>query len=213
MTEQIVLLDVGLGNLRSVHKALEAASRLGGVSIEVTRTRDPETVRRGDRIVVPGQGGFRDFARALAGPLAEALTEILRRGQPYFGICLGLQLLFTESDEAAGERGLGWLGGRVERLSGHDVKIPHLGWNQLELTSPAHPYLLAAGGEGAWAYFVHSFHAVADDAAMVAAHATHGDNHITAAISHENVFATQFHPEKSQSAGIALLAAFLQDRR
>jgi imidazole glycerol-phosphate synthase subunit HisH len=205
-----VVVDVGLGNLRSVHKAVEVAGADLGKALEVRRTSDPEAVRAADRVIVPGQGGFRDCARALSGGLAEALLERIDAGVPYLGICLGLQVLFEGSDEAPGEVGLSVLPGRVSRLEGgRDVKIPHIGWNQLELSAGGHPHLEAAGGHGAWVYFVHSYHAVPAAEGVVRASASYGPNRITAAIARDNVFATQFHPEKSQTAGLLLLRSFL----
>lgn len=206
----VVVVDTGLGNLRSVEKAVATAAAETGCAAEVLRTADPDRVQRADRIVVPGQGGFRDGARALAGGLGEVLTERVRAGTPYLGICLGLQLLFEESDEAPGTAGLGWFAGRVERIVGSpELKVPHMGWNQLELRNGGHPLLEAAGGAGTWMYFVHSFHAVPADPEMVRASVGYGPHVLTAAVAKDNVFATQFHPEKSQRAGIALLAAFI----
>jgi glutamine amidotransferase len=200
-----VLVDTGLGNLRSVQKALEAA---GGT---VVRTRDPEAIRRADRVVVPGQGGFGRCAVALAGGLAEALHESRARGVPYLGICLGLQVLFEGSEEAPGAKGLGWFSGTVRKLQAADgLKIPHMGWNQVELASGGHPALSAAGGDQTWFYFVHSFHAVPEDPSVVRGVSGYGPNRITAAVARDNVLATQFHPEKSQAAGLALLGRFLQ---
>lgn len=208
---ELVLVDVGLGNLRSVEKALGAAAREAGLQLELTRSGDPDVVRRARRVVMPGQGGFRDCARALEKGLDQALLELLARGTPYLGICLGLQILFEGSEEAPGARGLGWFRGSVRRLSGGGaIKIPHMGWNQLRVHAPAHPLLANAGGEGSWVYFVHSYHAVPVDPTLVAAHVDYGENQVTAAVAREHVFATQFHPEKSQRAGLALLAGFLQ---
>ena len=205
-----VVVDTGLGNLRSVHKAVEtAAAELGG-PIEVVRSGEPDVVRRADRVVVPGQGGFRDCVRALSDGLDQALREKIRAGTPYLGICLGLQILFEDSEEAPGERGLGLFAGSVKRLKGGaGIKIPHIGWNQLELGNGGHAHLSAAGGQGAWVYFVHSYHAVSVDPTSVVATSGYGENSICAAVARDNVFATQFHPEKSQRAGIALLRSFL----
>jgi|RhiMethySRZTD1v2_1073278.scaffolds.fasta_scaffold47317_2 imidazole glycerol-phosphate synthase subunit HisH len=205
-----VVVDTGLGNITSVHKAVETAAAALSTGIEVVRSADPDLVRRADRIVVPGQGGFRDCARAMSNGLGDAVLEQIRAGTPYLGICLGLQILFDESDEAPGERGFGVLKGRVERLrGGPDVKIPHIGWNQLELVDGGHAHLAAAGGAGTWFYFVHSYHAVAADPGTVVATSGYGENRICSAVAHDNVFATQFHPEKSQRAGLALLRSFL----
>jgi glutamine amidotransferase len=199
------LVDTGLGNLRSVQKALEAA---GG---NVLRTRDPEVIRRADRVVVPGQGGFGRCAEALAGGLTEALNESRARGVPYLGICLGLQVLFEGSEEAPGAKGLGWFAGTVRKLEAAEgLKIPHMGWNQVELSARGHPALEAAGGDGTWFYFVHSFHAVPADPSLVLGVSGYGPNQITAAVARDTGLATQFHPEKSQAAGLALLGRFLQ---
>jgi glutamine amidotransferase len=197
-----------MGNLRSVAKALETAGE-GHVSVE--RSRDPEKIRKADRVVVPGQGGFGAIAKELAGPLAEALSEAVKRGVPYLGICLGLQVLFETSEEAPGSRGLGWFPGQVKKLvGGGGLKIPHMGWNQIELEHGGDRHLEAAGGAGTWFYFVHSFHAVPSDPGLTRAAATYGPNRVTAAVRRDNVLGTQFHPEKSQSAGLALMRSFLR---
>lgn len=201
-----MIVDTGLGNMRSVERAVELALAEGQ---RVVRTHDPDRVRRADRLVLPGQGAFRDTARALDGGLGEVILEHIRKGTPYLGICMGLQLLFGSSEESPGDRGLGWFDGSVRRLEGGgDIKIPHMGWNQIDLHGEGHPVLEAAGGAGAWFYFVHSYHAVPDDPAIVAASCSYGPNEVTAAVARDNVFATQFHPEKSQRTGAALLRAF-----
>jgi imidazole glycerol-phosphate synthase subunit HisH len=208
MTTQVAVVDYGMGNLQSVVQALRAAAPPG---VEVVRTHSPEVVRSADLLVVPGQGGFRDAAARLAQDgLGESLLEKLRAGSPYLGICLGLQILFESSEEAPGAVGFGWFKGSVQKLQGGpNIKIPHMGWNSLTLASGGHPLLEAAGGADSYVYFVHSFHAAATEPDVVKATVQHGDNVVTAAVSRDNVVATQFHPEKSQAAGIALLRRFL----
>lgn len=208
MTTQVAVVDYGMGNLQSVVQALRAAAPAG---VEVVRTHSPEVVRAADRLVVPGQGGFRDAAARLAQDgLGESVLEKMRAGSPYLGICLGLQILFESSEEAPGAVGFGWFKGSVTKLrGGPNIKIPHMGWNSLNLASGGHPLLEAAGGANSYVYFVHSFHAAATEPDVVKATVQHGDNVVTAAVSRDNVMATQFHPEKSQAAGIALLRRFL----
>ncbi|HEV8247657.1 MAG TPA: imidazole glycerol phosphate synthase subunit HisH [Polyangiaceae bacterium] len=209
MSKRVVVVDIGIGNLRSVQKALEAA---GEGRVQVVRSGDPELVRRADRLVVPGQSGFGDVALALkSAGLDQALSEAVKAGTPYFGMCLGLQVLFEGSEEAEGLPGLGWFKGRVKKLvRSPEIKIPHMGWNQLEIPAETHPYLADVGGAGSWFYFVHSFHAVPDDPAVLQATVSYGPNRVTAAVGRDNVFATQFHPEKSQANGLKLLGSFLR---
>jgi len=211
LTTRVAVVDYGMGNLQSVVQALRAAAPAGA---EVVRTSSADEVRRADRVVVPGQGGFRDAAARLVqngqDGLGESLLEKMRSGAPYLGICLGLQILFETSEEAPGASGFGWFKGAVQRLSGGpSIKIPHMGWNSLTLASGGHPLLEAAGGPGTYVYFVHSYHAVPSEAGVLRATVQHGDNLVTAAVSRDNVIATQFHPEKSQAAGQALLRRFL----
>lgn len=205
---RVRVIDTGHANLTSVCRAVEAAG--DGASLDLGRTHDADELRRADKIVFPGQGGFRDCVLGLSAEVKEVLLEKLRAGTPYFGICLGLQVLFEGSEEAPGVAGLALLPGTNVRLREEPgVKIPHMGWNELELTSGGHPFLEGAGGNGTWVYFVHSFHALPKDPTVVKAIVTHGTQRVTAAVAHENLFATQFHPEKSQSAGLDLLRAFL----
>jgi glutamine amidotransferase len=202
---KVLVVDTGMGNVRSVLRALERA----GASPE--HTRDPDRIAAAERIVVPGQGQFGDCARAFGGELGESVRAFLATGRPYLGICLGMQILFEQSEEAPGAVGLGVFGGTVKRFAselrgprGERLKVPHMGWS--EVTS-AHPFLVG----DRWLYFVHSFHCVPDDASIVAATADYGGP-FCAAVARDNVFACQFHPEKSQHAGAALLSRFVVSR-
>jgi len=200
----IAVVDVCSGNLRSVQRAL---AQVGG---DVIVTRDPDVVHRADQIVVPGQGAFGVFMCGLAERgLGEALREAIASGRPYLGICLGLQILFDESEEQGPCPGLGVIAGRVVRLAPADprLKVPHIGWNQL--TFHRRDPLLAGIADGAHVYFVHSYHAVPDDPGLVTLEAEHGVR-LTAAVRQDNVFACQFHPEKSQAVGLQILRNFVE---
>jgi glutamine amidotransferase len=225
MTTDLAIVDLGLGNLRSVEKAVAAAAERAGAGVP-SITHDPEVIARATRVVVPGQGAFRDGAAALAkdgGALAQALRETIAKGTPYLGICLGLQLLLDDSEEAPGSKGLGVFAGSVRRIpddlvfEGRRLKVPHMGWNQPHLlANPAGEAArdaLGAAGESPWFYFVHSYHAVPADPSLVAATASYGCLEITAALAEGPLLATQFHPEKSQRAGLAMLEAFLRRGR
>ncbi len=215
----IAIVDVCSGNLRSVERALV---KVGG---DVTVTRDPDVVRRADKIVVPGQGAFGVFMAGLVERgLGDALREAIASGRPYLGICLGLQVLFDASEETGpdpdagtgGElpttAGLGVIRGQVVRLAPGDpvLKVPHMGWNRVaqRRSGPRDP-LLAGVAEGAHVYFVHSFHARPADRSLIALEADHGVP-ITAAIRQDNLFACQFHPEKSQAVGLQILRNFVE---
>lgn len=207
----VALVDLGLGNLRSVERALVQAAGQAHLDVDVKTTRRPEEIVAADHVVVPGQGAFRDGGAAIAGPLGGALREVIRSGKPYLGICLGLQLLFESSDESPGTAGLSVFAGHNARLRAEPgVKVPHMGWNRVTLSANAPAPLVEATRVSPWFYFVHSFHAEPSDRAHVAAEATHGTNVVTAAYARDNVLAVQFHPEKSQVAGITLLSAFLR---
>jgi glutamine amidotransferase len=203
MSNEVVIADLGLGNLHSVARAIERAG--GRASI----VADPEALKRASRIVVPGQGAFRDCAAALQRGFGEALRELLARGTPYLGLCLGMQLLFEQSEEAPGEEGLGHFGGDVVRFRSdmrdpdtHErLKVPHMGWNEVE---GRHPLLAPR----AYFYFVHSFYCVPRDASVIVGTARYGIP-FCAAVAKDNVFACQFHPEKSQEEGHLLLTRFL----
>jgi imidazole glycerol-phosphate synthase subunit HisH len=196
----IALVDYGAGNLRSVENALRK------VGAEVVVTHDADVVRRADRVVVPGQGSMPACAEAMRkSGVAEALVETIRKGTPVLGICVGLQILFEEGDEGGGAKGLGILKGRIRRLP-EDQKLPHIGWSPLRMTSGAPP--LFRPMDGAYVYFAHSYAADAD-APGVALTATHGRPYC-AALAQGNLFAVQFHPEKSQRVGLAFLERFVR---
>jgi glutamine amidotransferase len=207
---RIVVCDV-IGNVRSVERALVEAASRGGGRHHVELTSDPARVAAADKLVVPGQSAFGDYARALAGGLGDAIRAHLAAQRPFLGICLGLQILFPSSDEAPGCSGLGVLQGTVVKLGGGQdavtnaaLKIPHTGWNVADRTENAG--LLPARDEHF--YFVHSFAVVPDDPRIVAATTDYGARFVSA-VAYDNVFACQFHPEKSQRAGLALLERFL----
>lgn len=206
---QVVIVDTGYGNLRSVERATQAAARELSRTVTVTRSADASRIQHADAVIFPGQGAFLDCRNALTQEISVAILDKIKSGSPFLGICIGLQLLFEGSEEAPGCPGLGWFKGQVRRLDATGVKIPHMGWNQLELHDGGHPALTAAGGTGAWVYFVHSFHALPSEAGVLKATVSYGKNQVTAAVARDNVLATQFHPEKSQQVGLALLKEFL----
>ena len=210
----VAIVDYGSGNLRSAAKAFERAAAENGISAEIAVTSGPETVAAADRVVLPGVGAFADCRRGLAAVpgLEAALHEAVRaRGRPFLGICVGMQLMAEWGREFGTTGGLGWLAGEVVALEPADptLKIPHMGWNELSpLTT--HP-LLAGLDVGAHAYFVHSFHLRLGNEADLVALTDYGGP-ITAVVGHGNLAGTQFHPEKSQSAGLRLIGNFLQWR-
>jgi glutamine amidotransferase len=196
----VALVDYGAGNLRSVENALRA------VGAEVSVTHDPAAVRRAERIVVPGQGSMRACADAMrSSGCADALVEAVGQGARVLGICVGLQMLFEEGEEHGGARGLGLLPGTIARLP-DTVKLPHIGWSVVTATPACHPLFRPL--DGRYVYFAHSFAAPAD--ARGAALLAHHGRPYCAALADGNVFAVQFHPEKSQKVGLALLERFLR---
>jgi glutamine amidotransferase len=198
----IAVVDSGSGNLRSVKRALE---RAGGHAVTVTS--DPDEVRRAGRVVVPGQGAFKDGMAGLTSRhLDEAVREGIAAGKPYLGLCLGMQLLFDESEEHGPVRGLGILPGRVVRFADRPgMKVPHMGWNDVHLRRDEP--LWRGIADGAYVYFVHSYYVVPDG--DVSCLETDYGGKFCAAIRHENLFACQFHPEKSQGVGLAFLQNFV----
>lgn len=200
----IAVVDVCSGNLRSVEKALAHA---GGAPVV---TRDPDVIRRADKVVVPGQGAFGEFVRGLSERALEApLREVLAAGTPFLGICLGLQVLFDESEEQGPVAGLGLIPGKVVRFRPEDraLKVPHMGWNR---AIPLRPDPLLAGlPEGGYFYFVHSYHVVPTDPAVTVLECEYGAR-FCAAIRKDNLFACQFHPEKSQALGLRILENFVR---
>jgi glutamine amidotransferase len=195
----IALIDYGMGNLRSVEKGLAKVGHRAQI------TADPAVVRRAAGVVLPGVGAFGDAMRNLeAAGLIPAIREVVEAGTPFLGICLGLQLLFEESEESPGVRGLGLLKGRVERFR-HTLKVPHIGWNQLHIRQPAP--VLSGVPEGAFAYFVHSYHVVPEEDSFIATTTDYGYAFVSGIWSH-HLSAFQFHPEKSQAVGLRILANF-----
>lgn len=203
---KIVIIDYGMGNLRSVQKGFEKV----GFPAEVTA--DPARLLEADRVVLPGVGAFRDCIRNLEeGGFVEPILRVIREGRPFLGICLGLQLLFTESEEFGLHRGLNVIPGRVLRFSegmregGEELKIPHMGWNQIAIRRPSP--LFGGIDDGSNVYFVHSYYVKPDDGSVVATFTGYGQE-FCSSIWKDNVVATQFHPEKSQDKGLLMLKNF-----
>lgn len=210
------IIDYGSGNLHSAAKAFERAAR-EGEGAEITVTNDPDVVRRAERICLPGVGAFRDCRSglsALAG-LDEALREaVIERGRPFLGICVGMQLMATRGLEHGEAAGLGWIAGDVAVIEPADksLKIPHMGWNTLELTRPHALFSgIPTGKDGLHAYFVHSYQFLPASPDHIVATTDYGAP-LTAAVARDNLVGTQFHPEKSQRLGLALIANFLRWR-
>lgn len=210
----VAIIDYGSGNLHSAAKAFERAARDSGLAARIDVTADPAVVRRASRIVLPGVGAFkdcRDGLKAVPGMWETLVEQVHGRGKPFLGICVGMQLMATRGLEHEVTEGLGWIPGDVTPIEPRDAsyKIPHMGWNTLDLVRP-HALLegIALGPQGLHAYFVHSFHLACDQADDVIATTDHGCT-ITAIVGRDNVAGTQFHPEKSQALGLGLIANFL----
>ncbi len=211
----VAIVDYGSGNLHSAAKAFERAAREIGHAQPIVVTSDPDAVRRADRVVLPGVGAFADCRHGLdAIPgMVDALDETVRRkGRPFLGICVGMQLMAERGREYEVTPGLGWIAGEVDRIAPADpaLKIPHMGWNTLSASQP-HALLdgIAIGSDGLHAYFVHSYHLNAADPHDLMAQADYGGP-ITAMVARDSFAGTQFHPEKSQRLGLALIANFLK---
>jgi glutamine amidotransferase len=211
----VAIVDYGSGNLHSAAKAFERAAHETGLDQPIVVTNDPAVVASADRVVLPGVGAFADCRHGLdaVSGMVEALDEAVRRkGRPFFGICVGMQLLAERGREYDVTDGLGWIAGEVDRITPSDpnLKIPHMGWNTLNVARP-HPLLdgLPLGPQGRHAYFVHSYQFRPAQRADVVAEADYGGA-VTAIVGRDNIVGTQFHPEKSQKLGLALIANFLQ---
>ena len=199
----IAIIDYDAGNLRSVEKALEV---LGSRAV-ITTNRDE--ILGADRVILPGVGAFGDAMEKLHQyELVDTIRQAVAFGEPFLGVCLGLQLLFESSEESPGVEGLSVLPGKILRIPDHPgLKIPHMGWNSLSVTPGAR--LFRGIENGAYVYFVHSYYCKADDESIVAA-TTEYSTHIHAAVERGNVFACQFHPEKSGSVGLQILKNFIE---
>jgi glutamine amidotransferase len=196
----IAVMDYGMGNLRSVQKAFESMGHRAVV------TRDSHTIADASHLVLPGVGAFPDCMRNLqefdlVGPLLEGIN----RGRPFLGICLGMQLLFTESEEFGPHKGLDLIKGRVVRFPTTELKVPHMGWNRLN-PQRSHPLLKGLPQES-YVYFVHSYYVVPDDPGVIATRTDYGVE-FASSIARDNIFACQFHPEKSQTVGLKILDNF-----
>jgi glutamine amidotransferase len=210
----VAIVDYGSGNLHSAAKAFERAARDSGHDQPIDVTKDPAKVAAADRVVLPGVGAFADCRRGLdeiPGMIEALETAVRKNGRPFFGICVGMQLMAERGREYQVTPGLGWIPGEVDRItpSDPDLKIPHLGWNTLNMLK-AHPLLenIPLGPDGLHAYFVHSYELKAAQRSDLVAQADYGGP-LTAIVGRDNMVGTQFHPEKSQKLGLRLISNFL----
>lgn len=211
----ISIIDYGMGNLRSVEKAFER------VGFETVITNRPEIIDKSDKIVLPGVGAFKDACDGLRGiDLVDPIRDHINKGKPFLGICLGLQLLFTRSTEGGEQRGLGIVDGEVVRFESsqtdyhsglesgaHKLKIPHMGWNGIQIKKKVP--LLKGVPDNTYMYFVHSYYVIPEQPEIIATETEYGERFVSM-ISFENIFATQFHPEKSQFCGLQILENFAE---
>ena len=212
--QRVAIIDYGSGNLHSAAKAFERAAREGDADATIVVTADPKAVAAADRIVLPGVGAFADCKRgleAVAGMRDALETAVTRQARPFLGICVGMQLMATRGLEFEVTVGLDWIAGEVRAIEPTDpsLKIPHMGWNTLQVVTP-HALLdgVRTGEQGLHAYFVHSYQLVPDQRTSVVAETDYGGP-VTALVARDNMAGTQFHPEKSQTLGLKLIANFL----
>ena len=211
----VAIVDYGSGNLHSAAKAFERAARESGHDQPILVTRDPDRIAAADRVVLPGVGAFADCRNgldAIPGMIDALETAVRKKGRPFFGICVGMQLMAERGLEYKVTPGLGWIAGEVGRITPSDasLKIPHMGWNTLDMRK-VHPLLdeIPLGSDGLHAYFVHSFELKPANASDLVAQADYGGP-LTAIVGRDNMVGTQFHPEKSQRLGLRLIANFLK---
>lgn len=197
---KIAIIDYGVGNLHSVGKALEK------VGAQVYISSEPSTILAADKVVLPGVGAFGDCAENIRKyELTDTVAQVLNSGTPLLGICVGMQLLFETSEESPGIAGLGFLRGQVKKLVAPGLKIPHIGWNNLQVRENAS---MLSGSQNEYVYFVHSYHCVPEDAGTITATCDYGST-LVASIAYRNVQAVQFHPEKSSAVGLRILHNFV----
>lgn len=212
---RVAIIDYGSGNLRSATKAFERAAREAGIDADIDLTNDAERVATADRIVLPGVGAYADCRRGLdaVSGMAEAVIDVVEhKARPFLGICVGMQLMSSRGLEKTVTQGFGWIKGDVKEMTPNDpsLKIPQIGWNTLDIP---HPHALfdgiPTGPDGLHAYFVHSYHLAADHGEDVIATTNYGGP-MTAFVGRDNMAGSQFHPEKSQKLGLALITNFLR---
>ncbi len=212
---RVAIIDYGSGNLRSATKAFERAAHEAEITAEILLTGNPEDVASADRVILPGVGAYADCRAGLdaVSGMVDALNEVVtNKGRPFFGICVGMQLMSDHGLEKTTTRGLGWIGGDVVEMQPDDenLKIPQIGWNTLDIVNP-HPLLdgITTGPDGKHAYFVHSYHLQASFEDDIVATTDYGLP-VTAMVARDNMAGSQFHPEKSQALGLALIKNFLR---